>query len=83
MISLPYGHAANSFNCQRGILTLGDSKNDMINKCGIPANSRKSWLNIEYIIYDYGPNRFIRTIKIIDGKVNRINTGGYGGIYGK
>jgi hypothetical protein len=55
----------------------------VLTKCGQPTNSKKSWLNIEYLIYDFGPNHFVRTIKIIDGKVNRIKSGGYGGSAGK
>ena len=73
------GYAANSFRCQSGIVSLGDPKSEVITKCGRPTSLKKSWLNIEYLFYDFGPNRFVRTIKIIDGRVNRIESGGYGG----
>ena len=73
------GYAANSLRCQGGIISLGDTKADVTYKCGNPTNSEKSWLNIEYLIYDFGPNHFIQTIKIVDGKVNRIKGGSYGG----
>ncbi len=84
IICLDNGYAANSLRCQGGfIIRLGDTKADLIKKCGNPTNSRDSWVNIEYLIYDRGPNRFVHTIKIIDGKVYRIKSGGYGGKHGK
>ena len=83
IICLGNVYSANSFRCQRGIISLGDKKADVIDKCGNPTNSKKSWLNVEYLFYDFGSNRFVKTIKIIDGKVNRIKSGGYGGSHSK
>ena len=83
IISLGNAYSDNMLRCQGGIVRLGDTKADLINKCGNPTHTRKSWFNIEYFNYDRGSNRFIKTIKIIDGKVNRIKSDGYGGRYSK
>lgn len=83
IICLSNGYADNMLRCPGGIISLGDTKEDLMDKCGNPTDVEKSWLNVEYLTYDRGPNRLVKTIKIIDGIVNRIKSDGYGEKPGK
>ena len=33
---------------------------------------------VEVWTYDFGPNRFVRLVSIAEGRVTRVETGGYG-----
>ncbi len=68
--------AADSFRCRGKIVSLNDTQVAVMRKCGKP--SCESPLG-DYWVYDFGPNKYTQIVKFIDGKVNRIKTGGKGG----
>lgn len=68
--------ALDSFRCRGKIVGLNDTKVEVMRKCGKP--SYESRLG-DYWIYDFGPNKYTQIIKFVNGKVNRIKTGGKGG----
>ncbi len=83
------------FRCgDRGVST-GDSRMDVINKCGAPDDSEtvsydtKGFVSnggsihlktkkVEKLYYNCGEGRFTRVLTFIDGKLVRIERGGYG-----
>jgi hypothetical protein len=87
-------HSAYAFRCSGGLISVGDSKLVLQNKCGKPdwidrwperiveqpdTDFEHSVTRInERWIYNPGPNQFIRIITLRDGKVSKIETGGRG-----
>ena len=67
---------ASSYRCSSGIIHIGDTKDEVFDKCGEPTretNRGRTW------IYDFGSSEFVRYITFIDNKVDRIQIGDYGG----
>jgi hypothetical protein len=80
--------------CGDRIISVGDSMNDVLMKCGEPAwkDSRreelkerlsdgrelKTLVTVEVLHYNFGPNRFTRIFTFKNGKVTDIRTGDYG-----
>jgi hypothetical protein len=86
--------AESSIACARGIVSLGDTKVDLLGKCGEPA-LRDGWTVstaifvphatgasaagvIEQWTYDFGSSRFLQVVTLEMGKVVAIERGGYG-----
>lgn len=80
--------------CGNRIISAGDTKSEVLIKCGEPfykdshqeelrerideTSSRKVYVTIEEWTYNYGPQRFMRIITFRNGTVVDIRTGGYG-----
>jgi hypothetical protein len=85
---------AASFTCTGGIISAGDSRTDLIMKCGEPDRkdshneeivertdreiTRKIYITVEEWTYDLGPRQFMRIVTIKNGTISDIRTGGYG-----
>lgn len=65
-----------SLGCSDGIVNMGDSKSDVLEKCGEPT--RKQGFQEYLWIYDFGSSSFVYYLTFTRGKVERIQTGGYG-----
>jgi hypothetical protein len=84
----PPALAADSIRCDGGIVSVGDSRLDLLGKCGLPALQEAEpvlWsptvdltLLIERWTYNFGPDRFIQIVSLQGGKVIAIERGGYG-----
>jgi hypothetical protein len=61
--------------CPGGIVSIGDTRFDVEEKCGEPTRVED---NGHIWIYDYGPTEFVRYITFVEDKVERIQMGGYG-----
>jgi hypothetical protein len=94
------GAADRSIQCDGGIVSAGDSKVDLLGKCGPPAlreargeeraaglvardgvglaQTRVLFVGVEVWTYDFGPRRFVQYVTIENGKVARVERGGYG-----
>ncbi|GEJ58879.1 DUF2845 domain-containing protein [Anaeromyxobacter diazotrophicus] len=80
--------SADSIDCAGGIVSAGDSRLDLLAKCGPPAlqeaepilvtASGDLSLLLEWWTYNFGPQRFIHVVKLRGGKVLAIERGGYG-----
>jgi hypothetical protein len=80
--------------CDDRIISKGDTKVDVLTKCGEPFHKEsheeeiREWLDgtasrtvsvtVEEWTYNFGPNRFMRIYTFRNGKVVDIRTGGYG-----
>ena len=93
-----YGTAKNSVApgpaCGDRIISVGDTKTDILIKCGEPfyksshqedlkerfddSSSRKVIVAVEEWTYNFGPQQFLRVITFRNGTVVDIRTGGYG-----
>ena len=97
LLLLPHaGHGA-SLDCGGGIISEGDTRMDVLAKCGPPDSKeshdeelverlgqgerRKTFIAVEEWTYDFGPARFSRIVTLRNGKVADIRSGNYG--YGK
>jgi hypothetical protein len=83
-----------SLACAGGIVSLGDSKVDLLGKCGAPAlrerdvEERSTFVRgvgghrvvspVERWTYDFGRSRFIQVVTLVRGKVTAVERGGYG-----
>jgi hypothetical protein len=86
--------AAEALDCSGGIVSVGDSRIDLLLKCGEPdakethqevfsdstlqGEKRKLYVTIDEWTYNFGPARFMRVVTLRDGKVADIRVGGYG-----
>jgi hypothetical protein len=61
--------------CPGGIISVGDTRFEVIEKCGKPTSVED---NGNIWIYDYGPTEFVRYITFVEDIVERIQIGGYG-----
>jgi hypothetical protein len=61
--------------CPGGIISVGDTRFEVMEKCGEPTRV-EDYGNIW--IYDYGPTEFVRYITFVDDEVERIQMGDYG-----
>jgi hypothetical protein len=66
---------SSDWNCSNGILNIGDSKYDVIKKCGEPT-SREDRETVW--VYDFGSIKFIYYITFDGDTVERIQYGEYG-----
>ena len=80
--------------CEGGIVSVGDTKYEVLSKCGEPSftderqveriertgvNELIRWtVHIEEWTYDFGPGRFIRILTFEEGRLARIRDGIYG-----
>ncbi len=86
-----------TLDCAGGIISIGDSRVDLLAKCGEPYRTeshdeeiserldrgvrQKTFITVEDWTYNYGPGQFMRIVTLRNGKVANIRTGNYG--YGK
>ncbi len=78
----PYATAlddTSSLQCDGGIVVPGDSEDSLREKCGDPQQVLRpdpqepvKW------VYDFGGSQFKYYVSIVNGKVERIQTGEYG-----
>jgi hypothetical protein len=85
---------AASTGCGDRIISVGETKADVLAKCGEPftktshqealrqeldrSTSRTVFVTVEEWTYNFGPDRFMRVITLRNGKVTDIRTAGYG-----
>jgi hypothetical protein len=88
---------ADSIRCSGGIVSVGDSKIDLLGKCGQPAlreirhgersrfvyglqsaGGRRVDVSVETWSYDFGPRQFIQIVTLENGRVAAIERGSYG-----
>jgi hypothetical protein len=98
LLLLPHaGLTAATLDCGGGIISEGDTRADLLAKCGPPGAKeshdeeiverldpgarRKTFITVEEWTYDFGPARFSRIVTLRNGKVADIRSGNYG--YGK
>jgi hypothetical protein len=79
-----------SIQCEGGIVSVGDSTLDVLAKCGRPTlvderldessfgSGLVATVAVEQWTYDFGPNRFLRFVTLVAGRVVGIERGGYG-----
>ncbi len=88
------GRTAFAFDCDGGIVSPGDTRMEVIMKCGEPAwkdsheealkeklgetVKRKTTITVDEWVYNLGPQSFLRILEFRDGKLAAIRTGGYG-----
>jgi hypothetical protein len=78
--------ADSSIRCAGGIVRVGDTKLDLLGKCGLPAHQdvrreergRGTVLAIEQWSYDLGPDGFIMAVTLERGRVVAIERGAHG-----
>jgi hypothetical protein len=74
---------AGTLNCNGGIVSSGDSRVDLVIKCGKPDWKDSLYgenSGVEEWTYNFGPSQFMRIITIRNGKIANIRTGGYGSL---
>jgi hypothetical protein len=98
LLSMPYGGlSAVTLDCSGGIISEGDTRADVLAKCGQPDSKeshaeelierggpglrQKTFITVEEWTYDFGPSRFSRIVTLRNGRVADIRSGNYG--YGK
>ncbi len=86
---------ADSINCPGGIVQVGDSKLDLLAKCGRPSLvedratekgafdvrngvARRVVSPVDVWTYDFGRNRFVQLVRLVRGRIASIERGGYG-----
>ncbi len=78
---------ADSIRCDGGIVSVGDSRLDLVAKCGLPAMQEAEAITssvvdaalvIERWTYNFGPDRFLVIVSLRGGKVIAVERGGYG-----
>lgn len=65
-----------SLGCSDGIVNIGDSKSDVLEKCGEPT--RKEGFQGYLWIYDFGSSHLVYYLTFSRDRLERIQTGGYG-----
>ncbi|HEY5599330.1 MAG TPA: DUF2845 domain-containing protein [Candidatus Manganitrophaceae bacterium] len=76
------------FACDEPMISIGQTKEEVRSKCGEPASKEKRKIillkgtraaqSIEEWSYNPGPQQFIRILQFKNGRLARIETGGYG-----
>lgn len=77
-----------SFQCPNGLVSIGDTREEVLNKCGTPSTKiftelsplggseayreRKTVINESHWTYNPGPNGFVYRIEFLSGKVRYI-----------
>jgi hypothetical protein len=67
---------ADALGCNDGIINMGDSKSDVVKKCGEPT--RKEGFQEYLWIYDFGSSKLVYYLTFSRDRLERIQTGGYG-----
>ena len=67
---------ADALGCPDGIVNIGDSKSDVLEKCGEPT--RKEGFREYLWIYDFGSSNLVYHLTFTGERLERIQTGGYG-----
>jgi hypothetical protein len=67
-----------SMRCGGQLITLGDRELEVVETCGEPDRVRSASYWREVWIYNFGPNTFVRYLTFVDGRLRRIQVGGYG-----
>lgn len=86
-------HAA-TLDCRGGIVSSGDSRVELLMKCGEPTSKeshqeeligwtaegirQKTYMTVEEWTYDFGPSKLTRIATLKNGALADIRTGGYG-----
>jgi hypothetical protein len=85
--------AEDSVRCAGGLVAVGDSKIDLLGKCGLPALQEPSQeervvydrvfgqrlsSTVERWTYNFGPNHFVVFVTMEAGKIVSMARGGYG-----
>lgn len=65
-----------SLGCSDGIVNVGDSRSDVLEKCGEPA--RKEGFQEHFRTYDFGSSNLVYYLTFSRDRLERIQTGGYG-----
>ncbi len=65
-----------SLGCSDGIVNIGDSRSDVLKKCGEPI--RKEGFQEYLWIYDFGSSKFVYYLTFTGKRLERIQTGEYG-----
>ena len=97
-LAVPLAVRADGLRCDGGIVSLGDSKLDLLAKCGSPALAerrpdavgldRRAGLERRVVApaeawtYDFGPSRLVAIVTIVRGRVAAVQSGGYGYVAG-
>jgi hypothetical protein len=69
-----------SMRCAGGIVAPGDSEDDVREKCGEPQKVlRPDPQEPAVWVYNFGSTQFAYYVSIVNGQVERIQTGAYGG----
>lgn len=85
---------ADTLNCAGGIISVGDSRVDLLSKCGEPDakeshdeelserldhdTKQRLFITVEQWTYNYGPSQFMRIVILKNGVIAGIRTGNYG-----
>lgn len=67
---------ADALECADGIVNVGDSKSDVLEKCGEPT--RKEGFREYLWIYDFGSSSLVYYLTFSKERLERVQTGGYG-----
>ncbi len=95
MLAMPFSNLYSAtLSCAGGIVSVGDSRIDLLAKCGEPDQTesheeeiserldqgarQKTFITVEDWTYNYGPSQFMRIVTLRNGKVAHIRTGNYG-----
>jgi hypothetical protein len=65
-----------SLGCSNGIVNVGDSKSDVLKKCGEPT--RKEGFQGYLWVFDFGSSDFLYYLTFYQDRLERIQTGSYG-----
>ena len=69
-----------SMQCDGGIVAPGDSEDSVREKCGEPQQVLRPDPQEPVVwVYNFGSTQFVYQVSIVNGQVERIQTGAYGG----
>ena len=69
-----------SMQCDGGIVAPGDSEDSVREKCGQPQQVLRPDPQEPVVwVYNFGSTQFVYHVSIVNGQVERIQTGTYGG----
>lgn len=98
-LALPLVARADSLRCDGGIVSVGDTKLDLLGKCGAPTlreelaeersrvrvgadgrsvAGRATAVTVERWTYDFGPRQFVQHVTLEAGTVRAVARGSYG-----
>ncbi len=95
LMAMPYVNAyAETIDCKGGIISVGDSRVDLVTKCGEPDwkdshdeviserldsdTKRKVIVVVDEWTYNFGTSQLIRIVTMKNGRISDIRTGNYG-----
>ena len=69
-----------SMQCEGGIVSSGDSEDSVREKCGDPQQVLRPDPREPVVwVYNFGSTQFVYQVSIVNGQVERIQSGTYGG----